>query len=183
MDKSALMDLARQQDNVVTRTQLREVGYDRWAVRHRVRTDRWQIRGTRVVVLHSGPLTVRQAWWAGLLHAGPGAYLAGRTAATLHGVRGIEDGLCHVVVAPGRKTPALPGVRVHESKHPADATNGSPRRQPLGPALVSAAAWTGRREVAAGILATAVQQRRVTPAELRLALCTAGRVRHAGILR
>lgn len=176
--------LADAQDRVVSRAQLRGVGVDRWAVRHRVASGRWQAEGSRVIVLHNGALTRRQRWWAAVLHAGPGASLAGRTAAEAHGLARMDDGRVHVLTRTGRNIPALPGVRMHESRHAGeiDAVGCPPRQRPAH-ALVSAAGWSPRPEVAAGILAAGVQQRVVRPESLRGALAAAGPIRHAALLR
>src|SRR5277367_5044333 len=60
-------------------------------LRWRITSGRWQkpIRG--VVVAQSGPLTDHQLLQAALLRAGPGASLAGLTAARLDGLKGFDD--------------------------------------------------------------------------------------------
>lgn len=183
MDHTAVREFARSQDGVATRSQLRTVGVDRWMLRRRVTTDRWQTRGS-IVVLHNGPLSVRQRWWVGVLHAGPRAVLAGRTAATAFGLRRVDDGLIHVLVPPGRNIPSLAGIRVHESRHAHETPAvGVPPRQPLPEALICAGTWVSRAEVAAGLLATGVQQRKVRPDDLYRALIAAGPIRHATLMR
>ena len=55
------------QDGVVTRLQLRAHGYGGDDVRTHVQAHRWQTFGHSVVVLHNGPLTVRQRHWVAIL--------------------------------------------------------------------------------------------------------------------
>jgi hypothetical protein len=180
----ALVTLASAQDQVVSRAQLRAVGITRSSLRQHIRARRWALLGTRVVVLHTGPCSTRQRWWAGVLHAGDNAGLAGRSAAQSHGLTRMDDGQIHVLVPHGSRIPRLPGFRFHETRRrPLLHTPGLPARQPLAAALVSAATWSARRDVAAGLLATGVQQRRVEPSELARAVKAAGAVRHAPLMR
>lgn len=79
-------DLAREQDDVVSRAQLLRAGVSRHAVRSQVQSRRWQLVGPRVVVLHTGPLAARQRWWVAVLHAGPRATLCGISAALAEGL-------------------------------------------------------------------------------------------------
>lgn len=184
MDPQALRKLGIAQDGVVTRAQLRACGFDRWAVRNRIASGRWQPRGNRVVVLHNGPSSARQRWWIGVLHGGTSAVLAGRSAATSYGLSRMDDGKTHVLVPQRSNVPPLPGVRVHESAHAVEmACAGGLPRQPLAESLVSAATWAPRADVAAGLLASGVQRRAVGADDLRRALGRAGPVRHARLLR
>jgi hypothetical protein len=95
----------------------------------------------------------------------------------------VDDGIVHVITRTGRNVPPLPGVRIHESRTARPEASGTPPRQPVAPALISAASWTVRPEVAAGLLAAGVQQRAARPADLTVALDAAGPIRHAGLLR
>lgn len=168
----------------MTRAQLRAIGVTRFALRRHVEAGRWALSGPRVVVLHTGPLSMRQKWWMAVLHAGRHAGLAGRSAAESYGLKRLDDGRIHVLVPHGSRVPRLPGFRVHETRHaPLIHTPGLPPRQPVAAALVSAATWSAPPEVAAGLLATGVQQGKVTPEELAVAVSAAGAVRHAPLMR
>ena len=68
------------QDQVLSRAQLADIGIDRHAIAHRVRTDRWRTVGPRVVVLTTGELT--------LAAAAVGRFTARRTALRLGGADG-----------------------------------------------------------------------------------------------
>src|SRR5512146_1646156 len=82
--------LAREQEGVVSRAQLRAVGFTRFQLRNRIEAHRWQRIGPRVAVLHTGPLTRRQRWWVGVLHGGPRSVLTALTALEAEGLQGFE---------------------------------------------------------------------------------------------
>lgn len=183
----ALVELADRQNGVVSRRQLASVGVDRWAIRNQVQAHRWAIVGTRVVVLTRGSLTRRQQCWVAVLHAGSVSALAGRTAAESAGLRGWTDDLAHVVVPKGGPAiPPLAGVVVHESRRfgPADVARAAgPPRVAAARAVVDAASWNRSPRAALGLLAAGVQQRLVTPEQLRDQVRLAGRIRHAQLMR
>jgi hypothetical protein len=185
---AALYALDKQQDSVVTRAQLRTIRYSQGRVAAQIAANRWKALGPVVVVLRNGPLTYRQQCWAAVLHCGKNAALAGRTAATWDGLAGWESSEIHVVVSRGRTVGELPGIDlvVHESRthaqthiHPA----WQPRRVRMSRAIIQAAIWSNHARSACGILCAAVQQGQASPAQLRVQLDIAGRVRHKRILR
>lgn len=183
----AVAALADRQDGVVSRRQLAVAGVDRWAIRNQVQAQRWAVVGPRVVVLARGALTRRQRAWVAVLHAGPTAALAARTAAEAAGLRGWLDEDTHVVVPKGGPAvPHLAGVVVHESRRfgLADlARCPGPPRVTAARAVIDAASWSRSPRAALGLLAAGVQQRLVTPDHLRLQLQAAGRIRHARLMR
>jgi very-short-patch-repair endonuclease len=131
------------------------------------------------VVAQSGPLTELQALRIAVLWAGPGAVLAGLTAARLDGLSGFEDRRqpaaerpVHLLIPASstvRQTrPDLPLV-VHYSRllgpgdvHPVR----EPRRTRMARSLVDAAAWMGSDRGAQAVLAAGVQQRLARPRDL-----------------
>jgi very-short-patch-repair endonuclease len=174
----ALAELLNEQDGVLCAdTALRYL--TRGALRWRVSSGRWQQPCPGVVVAQSGPLTEIQALRVAVLWAGPGAALAGLTAARLDGLSGFADQgqppaerPVHLLVpasAPVRRVrPGLPLV-VHYSRllgpddvHPLRV----PRRTRLARSLVDAAAWAGSDRRAQAVLAAGVQQRLVRAGDL-----------------
>lgn len=127
-----------------------------------------------MVVAHSGPLTTRQILWVATLWAGPGAALAGLTAARLQGFRGFDEKAesIHLLIPAARTTretrPPFPLV-VHYSRH-LTAGDIHPVRQPpqtrIARSLIDAAAWMGTDRGAQAVLASGVQQRLVRVADL-----------------
>ena len=178
-DPPELADLLRQQDGVVSAASALA-----WMspkeLRWRVTSGRWQRPCRGIVVAHSGPLTPRQRLWVAVLWAGPGAVLAGLTAAALDGLEGFPVTRTHLLV-PARRSvrkepPGLP-LALHYSTaltpddvHPVRA----PRRTRVARSLVDAAAWAGHDRRAQAVLAAGVQQRLARPADL-LAVVAANR--------
>jgi len=80
LDSAELAQLRSEQEDVLSRAQASEHGIDHRTIRRRVAADQWQTVGPAVLVLHNGPLSMQQQRWAGVLHAGAGAALAGLTA-------------------------------------------------------------------------------------------------------
>ena len=170
---------------MATRDQLLAAGVTRGHLDAQVAGRRWRQLTSAVYVLHNGPLTERQQWWAATLAVGP---LAGRTSLQAFGIKGWPSSTVEVVVARGAK-PVLPDgvdVTVHESRR-FGATDVHPVRVPprlqLERSAVDAAAWSTSPRAACGLLAAVVQQRRSTAAKLREELRAAGQVRHVRLLR
>jgi hypothetical protein len=149
-------------------------------LRWRVTSGRWQKPVRGVVVAQSGPLTDRQVLRAALLRAGPGAALAGLTAARLEGFKGFEDKQplagtpIHLLLPAGRRrrTPP-PGLTVimhyaraltDQDVHPLR----QPRRTRIARSLVDAAAWMPTDRGSMAVLAAGVQQGLVRVDDLRL---------------
>jgi len=179
-----LQDLAYLQDDVVTRQQLFELGYTESAVRARIRLQRWQVCGRRVVVLHNGPLTPRQRQWVAVLSQHQAA-LAGITAAAEFGLTGFDDGRVHLLVEFGARRHQVPGAQIHVSRrfstediHPARAIPTVRAKR----AVVDAATWMAAERKACAILAAGVQQRITTVARLRPALAAAAGARNHRLL-
>jgi very-short-patch-repair endonuclease len=145
------------------------------ALRWRVSSGRWQQPCRGVVVAQSGPLTEIQTLRIAVLWAGPGAALAGLTAARLDGLSGFPDREwrpIHLLVpafSPVRRArPGLPLV-VHYSRllGPDDVRPlREPRRTRMARSLVDAAAWMGSDRGAQAVLAAGVQQRLARPQDL-----------------
>ncbi len=146
-------------------------------LRWRVNSGRWQRPGRGIIVAHSGPITLRQQLWVALLWAGPGAALAGLTAAALDGLEGFSGregstDRIHLLVPAQRsvrKEPPGWPVAVHYSTMlgPGDVHPlREPRRTRMALSLVDAAAWMGSDRGAQAVLAAGVQQRLVRPEDL-----------------
>lgn len=188
-----IADLGRFQDHVVARLQLTELGVGSDTIRNHVAAGRWQALGTRVVVLHGGPLTATQQLWRAVLAQPRGAALAGITAAVAHGLEWKSPEQTHVILPAGARPQPLEDVVVHVSRRfdpltdvapvvvpPAGRAPGRTVAQPpatgLARSVVDAAAWATNDRRACGVLCAGVQQRLTTAPELRTALDSAGMV-------
>lgn len=139
-------------------------------LRWQIRSGRWQKPIHGVVVAQSGPLTGGQLLRAALLRAGPGAVLAGLTAARLDGFKGFDDKRpvhempIYFLVPPGyRRRSPPPGLRVvtHYSRALTDQDvhpTRHPRRTRIARSLIDAAVWMPTDRGAMAILSAGVQQ-------------------------
>src|SRR5207344_1710344 len=119
-----------------------------------------------------------------LLNCGDRALLTAFTAAEMHGLRGWERPTTHVLLPAGTRVCGLVDpVRLHYTGDWTRVDHLSGRRlHRCAPALVLAASTFGHPRPACGILAAGVQQRLVTPEQLRAALALAPRTRHRRFL-
>jgi hypothetical protein len=169
----AIRCLADRQDEVMSRTQLASADISDKQVASRVREGLWRSIGTQVVVLHSGALSSRQKWWAGLLHVGDPAVLCLASAAEAGGLSGFADADVHVATRHGRECEDLEApavtVRVHQTRHVhADRVPlREPSRQTLARSVVEMASDADNDNRARALIAAVVQQRLVRPGQLR----------------
>jgi hypothetical protein len=169
-----LADLSAEQDLVLSRGQLGTLAFGRQLIARRVKAGRWQVVGPHVVVLHSGPLSRRQQYWAGVLHAGEGAALGSLTALEAEGFTGLGSPEVHVVAPHGTARRDLVTdavvVRVTESRHLPDHDFMLGRRPPRARqerATIDAASMARSDRACRAILAAATQQRIAAPTALR----------------
>ena len=165
-----------EQSGVLASAQAAEV-IGRDAVRSRLHNGRWRRVCRGVLSTRNGPLSRDQQLWAAVLAAGPGARLAGVTAATESGVRGLRAEPLQVIVPAHRMASSrlprmssdMPAVRVYRTTvlPRGHEQLGRPPRTTVARAVVDAAAWERSDRSAQVVIASACQQRRVTPAELR----------------
>nr|WP_239542806.1 DUF559 domain-containing protein [Micromonospora terminaliae] len=145
-------------------------------VRGLVRSGCWRSLCRGILLTGNGRLTRDQQLWLGVLAAGPGAVLAGPTAAAEAGVRGLRAEPLHVLVPADRQAPTLlrrlpidmPAVVLHRTSilPGAHLQLARPPRTTTARAVVDAAGWARGVEEAQLVLASACQQRRVLPEEL-----------------
>jgi very-short-patch-repair endonuclease len=143
-------------------------------IRHEISRGRWR-RVSHGVILTGGELGRKQQLWVAVLAAGEGAFLAGFEAAREAGLRLGSRRLTIDVIVPAsrrrRKLPKLftyqmPGLKVHRSTVAIQAAAGDPPRTVIARSLVDAAQWCQTDREAQLIVATACQQRLVSPEEI-----------------
>ncbi len=174
---------------MLDRTQLLRLGVSWEVVEGQLAARRWQLLGPLVVVLHNGPPTRGQHLHAAALHVGSKGCLAENTALEVHGFRGLgtpDTSIVHVVHPRASSVPALPWLRIHESRRLTadDITrrNGLPVTN-AARSFIDRAAWQPFPRFVYAVTAAAVQQRLTRPPALSDELRRAGRVRHARHLR
>ncbi len=107
--------LAGSQHGVITRRQLREAGITRDTLRWRVGRD-WRLLLPGVYVLQTGLPSERQRLVAAQLAGGEGAWLAGSTAAALHGLRSCSVGVpIRVLVAAPKRSRRVAWVDIRST--------------------------------------------------------------------
>lgn len=98
--------LARCQSGLLTRSQLSAAGIDRWAVRHRIQSERWQAVASDVIATTTGELTQHQRRWAAVLHGGEDALLSGLSAAEDAGLQRWSRPIHEVLIPYAAPTPS-----------------------------------------------------------------------------
>jgi len=167
---------------VTTTARLIADGATRSQVQANIDARRWQRLG-QAVVLHAGPVTRQQRWHAALINVGPRAVLAGFTAAEFIGLNGWGRPDIHVLAPYGarvRPVAELPVVVRRSGRWPPPRLAGY-RCEAAASACIRAASELADRP-ACGLLAAAVQQRLVTPEQLRTELQLRPKVRHRALL-
>ncbi|MDO7867190.1 hypothetical protein [Nocardioides jiangxiensis] len=107
---------AASQDGLLTRSQLSRLGYDERHVRHRLRSERWQLITPIVVATFTGVVSRQQLMWAGVLHGGPHAVLGGITALEVHGIKSWSRPEITVVIPKSKTVEPLDGVKYVETR-------------------------------------------------------------------
>lgn len=178
--------LARAQDGLLTRSQLRELGIGSDAVRHRIRSGRWAARAPKVVSLFTGDLSPSQQQWLAVLHGGSHAVVAGLTGLTRHGLRGWDRDEVEMLVAASCTVTALPGIAYTRTRRDLPTLTTTrwalPTLRVEPSALLWASAASSERS-AQGILAACVQQRLTTPERLAGELDRLAPLRRARLFR
>jgi hypothetical protein len=156
---------------VVARHQLLALGLTPAQTLTEVEARRWQRAYPGVYATFTGDLPSLARVWAALLHAGPGAAAAGRTALWLAGLPA-EPATVSVAVPTDRKVRRQPGMTVHRVRNlePAVHPAAVPRRLRVEPALLQLTARTSTPDQVADLVIRVCQHRLTTAARLRAEL-------------
>lgn len=159
-----LRDLLPHQDNVVALWQLPTS--ERRAARRAAELRQWRPLSRQVFLAAPTDPTANQLMWAAVLHCGPQARLAGRTALILHGWRGELRAPHDVIVARSVRPRPAPGlVRVRRVVGHT-GTAALPARTGVHLATLHTAAWARSDREAMYAIISALQQRLTSPARL-----------------
>lgn len=155
---------------MLSRTQLRALGVDRWRVRNQVASERWTAVSTTVIATTTGPLTREQLVWTGVLHTDGPALVGDLTAAEGLGLRNWYRDEVTIVVPRGAQIDhPIRGVQFVETRRDlrkmGTTLHGLPLMR-LEPAILHFAAYQPATRTAEGVLAAAIQQRLTTPSAL-----------------
>jgi hypothetical protein len=156
-------------DGVLSRTRLRELGWDHRAIARQVSADRWALHGDETVALHTAPLSLEARRWSAIWEVGLGvAAVDGVTSLQTAGLKGYADDRIHVSVKHTARVVAPAGVVLHKviRRVPDEViTSGLPRTR-AAVAAIRAAHWAVSNRQAALVLTMPVQQRLVTGEQL-----------------
>ena len=154
----------------MSRAQLAQAGIDHWAVRHRVRTERWNEVSETIIATTTGVLTREQLMWAGVLHAAGHGVVGDLTAAEMGGLRNWTRSEVTILVPRGTNVgESIAGIRFAETRRPIQRWVRPDLALPVAriePAILHFAAYESSRRTAQGVLAAAVQQQLTTPEHL-----------------
>ncbi len=165
--------------------------YGRGAVRHAVRSDRWQRPVRGVYVTHNGPLSSTDRLWVALLACPNDSALSGATALELHGLSGFDDPRTFVTIPDGADRPhplppSLPELVIHRSERLGDRDVHPvrrPRQTRVERNLIDHASWsTSDRHARAAVLA-AFQQGLVRASDVLAAVDRRPTARRVGLVR
>ncbi len=154
--------LAAEQAGLLTRAQLRACGFERWAVNHRIATERWAGLSPTVVGTTTGVLTREQMMWLGVLHAGGEALVGDLTAAEVHGLRNWHRDDVTIWIRRGLDVgDPLRGIRFVETRRPLAPLRDHAhhlRVAKIEPAVLRFAAYQRSSRTAEGVVAAVIQQ-------------------------
>jgi hypothetical protein len=180
-DLDGIRSTARNQDEVISRSQLLAHGATPNWIGRQVHNGRWQRIFPAAYVVHSGPVRWRSRARAALLYAGNGAALSHSSAAFHHVLRDRPGPRIHVSVPSTRRVAAQPGLVIHVRDRMPAAWGRLRATSPVSTILdVADDMATGEDDVVG--LVCALAQRNVPLGELAKELRRRGRIRHRALL-
>jgi hypothetical protein len=180
-DLDAIADLARRQDDVVSRSQLLTCGATADWVSRRVLSGRWLRLLPGVYLTHTGQPRWRSRARAALIYAGRGAALSHRSAAFHHRLIEGPGSLIDVSVPATRRVRSQPGVRIHHRDLMPEAWGRLRATSPTATVLdVASLPGTTADEVVSLVCAAA--RLNVDTVGLAHAARARGRLRHRALL-
>lgn len=154
-----LRAVALEHDGVITAGEARDHGLDRSAVHRRVAAGEWVRVRPRLYRLADHPVTDRTTTRIATLSVGPSAILSGLAAAWWHGIVDDPPATITATAPRGRHGPPVKGVRIiNRSLDDADILV----RGDLRVTGIALSALEGAVEQGAGVIDSALQQRRIT---------------------
>jgi hypothetical protein len=181
----AILNLLRQQGELITRSQVLRAGWTEAALRYKTRVDGpWGVALPGVYMSHNGPLTGVQREIATVLYAGRGCVLTGQAALQRYGLPGPPVDVVDVLIPDSVRRQSTRFVRVHRtSRMPERPFVSDGIRWAPVPRAIADVARSGLavRDVRA-VVAAAVQRRTCTVQQLAAEL-NAGQSQGSGPLR
>jgi hypothetical protein len=174
-------DVAADQDGLLSRRQLADLGVSGKVVEGHIAGGRWQALSRHVIALQTGRLDARQRLWLAVLEGGASCALTGLTALAEAGLTGFETQRVAVAVPLGGSAQRTEDFVRRRSRR-ATPENIHPARTPpqlrVGPALLDALQHIGSPARGSALLAAVVQQRLLPATVLRSILGEAATLPH-----
>lgn len=108
--------VAGEQNGLLSRQQLLDLGLTRAQATSSVDNGRWQRIHPGVYATFTGPLDEVQVVWAALLHAGRGSAACCSTVLWLSGVLDRQPGVLHISIPEARRVRPVSGVQLHRRR-------------------------------------------------------------------
>lgn len=171
-------------DGVVCRADLLAAGWTSRRVQSKVERRHWQRLYPGVYATFTGPVPPLSRASAGLLYAGAGAALSGRTALWLWGLEAACPARVEIAIPAERRAAGQPGLLITRHRELSSAVHpvATPTRLRLEQALLQVASTEMRAEEVVALVLRAVQQRRTTSDRINAALAQSGRHRWRGLI-
>lgn len=181
-----LTELVTRQQGIVRRSQLYDAGWTCHQIDHELDVRRWRQLAPEVFALQTGPLTLEQRHWLGVLHAGRDAALSHSSACTRAGLRHWESEVVDVLTRKGQPVEPMDGFFFHQTRRhylPWVQAGSNPPRLRVEPALLLKAERERFVRTGIGVLAAAVRQRLTTSERLLATSAQIRKLRHGRQLR
>lgn len=172
-------DLLAEQHGVISRQQALEARMTREQWQWQLESGRWRSVLPGVAVAHSGNVNDQELAWAAVLFGGPASALTGDAALRAYGMTLPEPAVWHLAtpvqrqassqrctLPDGAPAPKVQPHRVHRLRELVHPVRRPALLRPAA-ALLHAAGWANSGRTAEARVAAAVQQRLVTPQQVR----------------
>jgi very-short-patch-repair endonuclease len=180
----AVEAIGEEQDGIVNREQVYQLGLDRHDIAREVRRGRWRLVGRFAIAMHRGPLDDRAMWRRAVAEIGPDAALDGVTSLIRWGLTGYIDSI-HASVPHGSQPNRVSDVTVHEvcDWRDGDVIDGDIPAVRPALATLRAATWARTPRQTALLIVLPVQQRLVRTDELVDLMSRWRRMRRRGLIK
>jgi hypothetical protein len=168
-----MTEMIARQKGIITRAQALSCGLTYQALRYRIRAGGpWQALAPGVYATFTGAVTLDQKEIAALLYAGPGSVITGQAAMAAHGVSNLGRTVLDVLIPATSHRRDQRFVRVSSTSRMPKVVfmKGALRYVPVARAVADAARQASAVNDVRSLVASAVQLRKVTVAELAVEL-------------
>lgn len=179
-DPRAVRATAGRQYDVLSRSQLLDLGATPDWISHQVETGRWRRLFPGTYVIHTGSPSWKARAQAAILYAGRGAALSHGSAGYVHDFLSAAPTRLDVCVAECRRVAPQPGLVIHRRRR-TPSSGGRLRAIDRAPTVLDLIGLARDEDEVVGVVCAAARAR-TWPFEIRRALEAVPRVRHRALL-